>query len=147
MVGPNYRRSRVDVPRAWRLDDKEARDVANTAWWEQFNDPALNELIHIALGDNKDLKIATARVERFVGQMETSRAPLFLQIGAGGLAGRERKSELTGSNLLLGVSTSNPTFDIYRIFLNASFGGRLLGKGEASHRSGTRQSAEYRGGA
>ena len=35
----------VDAPAAWRLEEKEARDLANTAWWEQFDDPVLNDLI------------------------------------------------------------------------------------------------------
>jgi multidrug efflux system outer membrane protein len=48
-VGPDYQRPKVDIPQAWRFEEKEALDVANTAWWEQFNDPVLNELIQIAL--------------------------------------------------------------------------------------------------
>jgi len=128
MVGPNYQRPSVNVPQTWRFEDKEARDVANTAWWEQFDDPAFNELIHIALRENKDLKIAADRVVQFVGQLETTRAPLFPQIGAGGLAGRERASELSGASPLQGVSASNPTFDNYRIFLNASWEIDLWGK-------------------
>ena len=93
MVGPNYQRPSVDVPQTWRFEDKEAKDVANTTWWEQFNDPVLNELIQAALKENKDLKVAAARIEQFVGRMETVRAPLFPQIGAGGLAGRQRVSD------------------------------------------------------
>ena len=77
MVGPNYQRPSVDVPQSWRFEDKEAKDVANTAWWEQFNDPVLNELIDIALVENKDVKIAAARIEEFVGQYMTTRAALF----------------------------------------------------------------------
>src|SRR5574337_1603701 len=60
MIGPDYRRPAVDVPQTWRFEDKEARDVANTTWWEQFNDPVLNQLIQSALQENKDLKIAAA---------------------------------------------------------------------------------------
>ena len=77
MIGPNYKRPSVDVPQSWRFEDKEAKDVANTTWWEQFNDPVLNDLIQDALKENKDLKVAAARIEQFVGQMETTRAPLF----------------------------------------------------------------------
>ncbi len=64
MMGPNYQRPQVDTPQSWRFEDKEAKDVANTAWWEQFNDPVLNDLIQTALRENKDVKIAAARVER-----------------------------------------------------------------------------------
>ena len=47
MVGPNYQRPAVETPPSWRFEEKEVREVANTAWWEQFDDPVLNELIQI----------------------------------------------------------------------------------------------------
>jgi hypothetical protein len=52
MVGPDYKRPSVDVPQTWRFEDKEAKDVVNTLWWEQFNDPVLNDLILIALQES-----------------------------------------------------------------------------------------------
>jgi outer membrane protein, multidrug efflux system len=128
MMGPNYKRPNVDVPQTWRFEDKEAKDVANTTWWEQFNDPVLNDLIQDALKENKDLKVAAARIEQFVGQMETTRAPLFPQIGAGGFAGRQRVSEVYGATQLENVRTAHPTFNDFQIFLNASWEIDLWGK-------------------
>jgi outer membrane protein, multidrug efflux system len=128
MVGPNYQRPPVETPQAWRFEDKEAKDVANTAWWEQFNDPVLNDLIQTALKENKDLMIAAARIGQFVGQMETTRAPLFPQIGAGGFAGRQRTSEVYGATQLENVRTAHPTFNDFEIFLNASWEIDLWGK-------------------
>lgn len=93
MVGPDYRRPAVDVPQTWRFEDKEARDVANTIWWEQFDDPVLNQLIRSALQENKDLQIAAARVENFLGQYQTTRAAIFPQIGASGGAETQRRSQ------------------------------------------------------
>jgi multidrug efflux system outer membrane protein len=87
-VGPDYKRPAVDVPQNWRFEYNEAKNVANTAWWRQFDDSVLNELIQIALQENKDVKIAAARVEQFLGQYGTTRAFLFPQIGAGASAGR-----------------------------------------------------------
>ena len=43
-------------------------------WWEQFQDPVLNDLIAAALADNKDVKIAAARVDQFLGQFVTTRS-------------------------------------------------------------------------
>ena len=34
MVGPNYQRPPVESPQSWRFEEKEARDLANTSWWE-----------------------------------------------------------------------------------------------------------------
>jgi len=127
MMGPNYQRPAVDTPQTWRFEDKEAKDAANTAWWEQFNDPVLNDLIQTALRENKDIKIAAARVEEFLGQYGTTHAALFPQIGAGGGYGRQRISELTGPSPLEDTG-GNPTFNSSQLFLNASWEIDLWGK-------------------
>ena len=41
--GPTYQRPSFESPLSWRLEEKEAKEVANTAWWKQFDDPVLNE--------------------------------------------------------------------------------------------------------
>jgi multidrug efflux system outer membrane protein len=127
MMGPDYKRPEVDTPQSWRFEDREAKEVANTVWWEQFKDPALNELIQTALKQNMDIKIAAARVEQFAGQYGTTRAALFPQIGAGGLYGRQRISELTGP-VTLEDSGGNPTFNSSQLFLNAAWEIDLWGK-------------------
>ena len=66
-IGPDYKRPAIDTPKAWRVEEKEAKDLANTAWWGQFEDPVLDELIRTALKESYDLRIATARVEEYVG--------------------------------------------------------------------------------
>src|SRR5512139_1816393 len=93
MVGPNYKRPAVDVPQSFRFEEKEAKDLANEAWWGQFNDPVLNDLIQIALQENKDVKVAAARIEQFMGQYVATRSALFPQIGAGASGGMERVTE------------------------------------------------------
>jgi outer membrane protein, multidrug efflux system len=131
MMGPNYQRPEVDTPQTWRFEDKDAKDVANTAWWEQFNDPVLNDLIQTALLENKDIKIAAARVEQFIGQYGTTRAALFPQVGAGGVYGRQRVSELTGPSPLDdigGPNPPNPIFNSSELFLNVNWEIDLWGK-------------------
>jgi multidrug efflux system outer membrane protein len=119
MLGPDYKRPTVETPQAWRFDEKEAKDLANTAWWEQFKDPVLNELVIIAIKENKDLMIASARVEEFMGRYGFTRSALFPQVGASGAAGRQRISEVEGpAPLSPGV---NPTYDAYQVLLSASW--------------------------
>ena len=126
MIGPDYKRPTVETPQTWRFDEKEAMDLANTAWWEQFKDPVLNELVMIALRENKDLMIASARVEEFMGRYGFTRAALFPQLGAGGTAGRQRISEVDGpAPLSPGV---NSTFDAYQVLLSASWELDIWGK-------------------
>jgi multidrug efflux system outer membrane protein len=81
-IGPDYKRPAVDAPSAFRFEIKEAHTLANSAWWRQFDDPMLDQLITIALAENKDVKIAAARIEQFLGQYASTRALLFPQLGA-----------------------------------------------------------------
>ena len=124
MVGPNYRRPAVDTPQSWRFEEKETQDLVNTAWWEQFNDPVLNELIDIAIRQNRDIKIAAARVEEFRGRFTVARAPLFPQVAAGVAPGRERASELGAAPL---IDTQNPA-NLYQPAFSASWEIDLWGK-------------------
>ena len=125
MVGPDYRRPAVDAPQAWRFAEKEAKDVADTAWWEQFGDPMLNELIAIGLRENKDLLIAASRVEEFQGRYAVARAPLFPQIGAGASPGGERTTQR--GQVPLPATASNPT-ELYQANFFASWEIDLWGK-------------------
>jgi multidrug efflux system outer membrane protein len=89
-VGPDYRRHQVDAPQAFRFEDKDAREMANTAWWEQFGDPTLDRLIHVALVGNKDVKIAAARIDEFLGQYMSTRSLMLPQVGASLTGQRQR---------------------------------------------------------
>ncbi|MDD5170501.1 MAG: efflux transporter outer membrane subunit [Syntrophales bacterium] len=125
MMGPDYRKPTVETPGAWRFEEKEARQIGNTAWWEQFDDPVLNELIKVSLKENKDLKIASARVEEFMGRYGISRAALFPTVYAGASAGRSRVTELGPTALT--SATQNPANN-YTALLNASWEIDLWGK-------------------
>jgi len=124
-VGPDYKRPSIDIPQSFRFEDKEAKTLANTAWWQQFADPVLNELIQIALKENKDLKIAVVRIGQFVGRYVTTRAAFFPQIGASASGGYQRITEtgLPPSGDLRG----NPN-DVWGIFLNGNWEIDIWGK-------------------
>ncbi|AEJ02038.1 RND efflux system, outer membrane lipoprotein, NodT family [Nitrosomonas sp. Is79A3] len=91
MVGPDYKRPEVDLPLKWRVDTNNDVETVNTTWWEQFNDATLNELIQIALRENKELRIAALRVEEFNARLQIVESALFPQLGIG--------SSLTGNKL------------------------------------------------
>jgi multidrug efflux system outer membrane protein len=89
VVGNDYTRPALDLPEKFRFENPEARDVANTKWWEQFEDPALNDLIDSALANNLDVRIAAARVEEFYGALGVTRSGFYPQVGADFAATRE----------------------------------------------------------
>ncbi len=121
-VGPDYQRPEVPIPSQWEVSIQAANELANTAWWEQFGDPELNRLIQTALQENKDVKIAAARVEEYMGRYGVIRSAQFPQVGANAAGSRTRSGESTlppGSEL---------TNDSYQVDLGVSFELDLWGK-------------------
>jgi len=114
MVGPDYRRPEVEVPAAWRLGATEASQISNIAWWDQFRDPVLSDLVRTALANNKDLEIATANVDQAFAQYGIARSAQFPQVNGGVSAARERSS---ANGPLPGGRTVND----YAVNLSASF--------------------------
>jgi multidrug efflux system outer membrane protein len=145
-IGPDYKRPGIDTPSAWRIDDKEAKDLVNTAWWEQFNDPVLNDLIGVALKENYDIKVAAARVDEYVGQYWIGRSGLFPQISASASGGRQRVSE--NGPVALSSGYQNPSTS-YQATFNGSWEidiwGRLRRTTEAA-RADLLSTEEYRRG-
>jgi multidrug efflux system outer membrane protein len=123
-VGPDYQRPATDAPAAWRIDYPQAADVANTRWWEQFGDPVLDQLIDIALRENKDLLIAAARVDQFIGQLAATRAQFYPQVGYSFDASRNRSSRVGVPPLAPGA---DPYYSLYQGALSAVWQVDLFG--------------------
>ena len=124
MVGPDYRRPEVEVPAAWRLGETEAGILSNIAWWDQFEDPALSDLVRTALANNKDLKIATANVDQAAAQYGIARSAQFPELNGGATAERQRVSQ----NTAVAVPAGRALFNDYRVNLSASFELDVWGK-------------------
>ncbi|TFW27167.1 efflux transporter outer membrane subunit [Massilia horti] len=124
-VGPDYKRPAVDAPAAFRFEIKDAREMANTAWWQQFKDPVLDQLIGIALLENKDVKIAAARIDEFLGQYATTRSFLFPQVGAS-LSGQRQRLPSAEAPFL--GSFNGTVFETYSAQLSLNWEIDLFGK-------------------
>ena len=93
-LGPDYVRPDVPLPANWReVSAPEAQTLADTPWWELFGDPALQELIRVALAENKDLAIAVERIEEARARWGFTKADLYPRVDASASAGRTRLSE------------------------------------------------------
>ncbi|MCW8275150.1 efflux transporter outer membrane subunit [Pseudomonas sp. PCH199] len=119
LVGPDYQHPDIDTPAAYRYADKEAKDLSNTLWWEQFQDPVLNDLIRTALLENKDIKIAAARVEQFQGRYGQTHSLLFPQVGLGTQGQRARSPRNNGPVPL--DSSVDPVFNNYQAILSVNW--------------------------
>ena len=124
-VGPNYVRPTTNAPTAWRIDYPKAAEVANTKWWEQFDDPVLNDLVETALKDNRDVRIAAARIDQFLGALTSTRSQLYPQLGYNADATRARASRVGQPPLPPGA---DPYFSLYQATLGASWQIDLFGR-------------------
>lgn len=120
-VGPNYQRPTTELPQGWKISYEEAAGLADTAWWQEFNDPALDELIQVALKSNLDLMAATARVDQFLGQYRTTRSEAFPQIGASASVYRQQDTKT-------GLSPGRSPYNFYSGALNVNWELDLWGR-------------------
>ncbi|MDR2980828.1 MAG: efflux transporter outer membrane subunit [Puniceicoccales bacterium] len=109
-VGPDYEPPKVDVPEAFRdqpaTPEASTESIADLGWWEVYKDERLQELIHTALENNKDLKVAAARVEQSRQMSAQARSQYFPSVTASGGISRGR-NQYDGSPNPQGGSTSD----------------------------------------
>ncbi len=87
MVGPNYKRPAVSLPPAYRgaapAPATPAASLGNEKWWQVFKDPVLDKLIHTALSQNYDVRIAATRLVEAQSELDITRSNQFPSLSAG----------------------------------------------------------------
>src|ERR1700727_2282630 len=78
MMGPKYKRPPADVPQEFRApapqQAAQASSLGNEDWWQVYQDPVLTQLIHTAIAQNYDVRIAAARVLEAQAQVGITRS-------------------------------------------------------------------------
>jgi multidrug efflux system outer membrane protein len=78
VMGPKYKRPTANVPQEYRAPAPQqaaaASSLGNEKWWQVYQDPVLTELIHTAVAQNYDVRIAAARVLEAQAQVGITRA-------------------------------------------------------------------------
>jgi len=67
-VGPDYKRPAIDTPAAYRFERRRRGIWPTRPGGSSSSDPVLNGLVSTVLEQNKNLLIATARIEEFFGR-------------------------------------------------------------------------------
>jgi len=105
--GPDYERPAVAVPEEFRFQDATAAFEADSeAWWGAFGDPTLDALVDEALANNRDLRIASARVDEAAAIVSGTRAQGLPQVGYAAQGSRQRTSD-PGSEPFVGNTRSS----------------------------------------
>ena len=132
-LGPDYQRPDVPVPEGWReVSKSEQETLANTPWWELFQDPELVSLIDSALAGNQDLMIAVERIEEARAIYGFTRADLYPKVDAAASASRLRLSENGVPSIPSGVDSQDTLFSVAgTVFWELDFFGRVRRASEA----------------
>lgn len=111
-VGPDYK-----APVVQRASLQGAADPAFSSaspvasWWAQFDDPVLAQLVHDALGDNLDLRIAMARVRAARAVFNEQRLDQLPHVTAGGSQDRRKQPDPALGGERVGSETYQLGFD------------------------------------
>jgi len=111
-VGPDYVKPVDTAPQSWRIEEKKSADVANVAWWKGYGDKVLDELIEKALKENKDLLIATARIDEYAAQYGVARSEFFPQLSAGASYTQQQTFQTLGKPLKINQLALNASWEL-----------------------------------
>ncbi|WP_457097817.1 efflux transporter outer membrane subunit [Lysobacter sp. P5_B9] len=129
VLGPDYVRPTIDAPGAYRFQGAEAPTISTLAdvapWWQGFHDEALDSLVREGLANNRDLRVAVARVDEFAARLAAVHGEAYPQVGYGASASRQRASTRGATPFPSGV---DPISESYSAGLSASWELDLWGR-------------------
>lgn len=87
-MGPDYRRPETETQDRFRMAEgsPDTPSLANLPWWELLRDEQLQQLIRVALAENKDLRRAVATVEEFQARALIAKSDFLPGVTASGNA-------------------------------------------------------------
>jgi len=100
-VGPNYNRPQLPNPAQFRFIEgaAQAASLADVPWFQVFDDPTLQAHIRDAIGNNLDLRAATARVEEARARAGIAKSFLYPQVdGVASYSVRQASNASTKEN-------------------------------------------------
>ena len=91
-IGKRYVRPELNLPDRIEAytDTTDTASVENIPWESLYADEALKDLIRKALDNNKDMKIAAAKVKEMIAAKRISFASMLPEVGANVYAQKER---------------------------------------------------------
>ncbi|AWY43226.1 AdeC/AdeK/OprM family multidrug efflux complex outer membrane factor [Pseudomonas putida] len=83
-----------------------AQAAAEQGWKQFFHDPALQQLIQVALENNRDLRVAALNIDAFAAQYRIQRADLYPAVSADGSGSRQKIPENSSQTGRSGIVSS-----------------------------------------
>ncbi len=88
VMGPDYERPKTEGAETFRMAEsqQDAPSIANLPWWELLRDEPLQQLVRIALEENRDLQRAAAVVDEFQARAAIAKSDFLPGVSASGNA-------------------------------------------------------------
>ncbi|HLT92688.1 MAG TPA: TolC family protein [Woeseiaceae bacterium] len=133
-VGPEYEAPDTTAPRFVNADAEHfARTQVEAAWWREFGDPVLDDLIERALRDGLDVRIAAARLAEARAIYRDAWLDRLPTVSAHGAYDR-REQQLVGFGTGGDERVLSETFDLgFDAFWEIDLYGRVRRQAEAAH--------------
>jgi multidrug efflux system outer membrane protein len=133
LLGPKYKRPDVDVPQEYRAPEpqeaSQASSLGNEQWWRVYQDPVLTQLIHTAIADNYDVRIAATRVLEAQAQVGITRSNQFPSASVGADVFSQQNAKVT--NLFPAYQVNGGELNLSVIW-NLDFWGKYRRQTEAA---------------
>ena len=94
-IGKEYTKLEIDMPNTFVAYTQDSMCFADMKWWEIYADTNLRNLISYTLENNKDMKVAAAKVKEMAVRKKVNHADFFPQIGAN-VYGQDEKLNYQG---------------------------------------------------
>ena len=109
---PDYEQPELPVAETWDQGDPDSaleESLVQMDWREFYSEPDLQQIIEVALANNRDLKIATLSVERMEVLLGVQKLALFPQLN---LLGSESRSRSPADLSYSGTATTTSTYQV-----------------------------------
>ena len=126
-MGPDYVQPPVPQPETYRHPAPSGESIANVAWWDLFQDPVLQDLIRVSLDENRDLRVALARIAEARAQAGFTKADLYPRVDIAAGADMQEARTSDGDNI--------PARDVFLaadVFYEVDLWGKIRRSNEAA---------------
>jgi outer membrane protein, multidrug efflux system len=141
-VGPNFLFPGTPGGTTWKEGQVTPSSRLPDAWWQQFDDRELNQLMQRALSANNDLGAAKSRVDTARALIGTDRARLFPNLGLTSSAGISRASEDVASRGAPATAHIDLENQNYRSSFNLAYDLDLWGRNKRLIEASSAQAAQ-----
>ncbi|MFV1966308.1 MAG: efflux transporter outer membrane subunit [Pirellulaceae bacterium] len=130
-VGPDYFKPAAPIADAW-IDFNDPRVISDgqgvdhAAWWQSFNDPVLDGLVHASYQQNLPLRVAGMRVLEAQAQRRIAAGEIFPQFQES--FGQYNHVQLSQAGNSIGITSIPRTLDLWNTGFNVGWELDVWGK-------------------